>query len=126
MQLELISWRDKAEVFCHQLAFDFFFPGENANPVRAGSCPAQVMLWVSAGGTGRHCGTIHCYSKGWTSVICDPCKLKMDLPLTSYGCGGENFVLYPHPNPLVMLCCLLTFCQRTPQSDSALLADSFW
>ena len=25
VQLELISWRDKAEVFCHQLAFDFIF-----------------------------------------------------------------------------------------------------
>lgn len=58
MQLELISWRDKAEVFYHQLVFDFFFSLVEvpANPVWGASCPAQVMLWVSTGRTGRHCG----------------------------------------------------------------------
>lgn len=85
MQLELISWRGKAEVFCHQLAFDFFsflfLVGVLANPVRGTSCPAHMMLWVGAGRTGRDCGPIQSYSKGWT--VSDACKLKMELPLTS-------------------------------------------
>lgn len=39
MQLELIRWRDKAELFCHQLAFNFFFsfPGGSASKPNEGS-----------------------------------------------------------------------------------------
>lgn len=64
---------------------------------------------------------MQCYSKAWATIISDACKLKVELPLTSWGC-----VLYPHQNPLVVLCCLLNFCQRRPQSESALLTDRFW
>lgn len=127
MQLELISWGDKAEVFYHQLVFDFFFLGGSASKPSVGS-----KLSSSGDALGQHredrqaLWPIQCYSKSCTSIISDACKLKMELPLTSWGWCGERCVLYPHQNSLVMLCCLLTFCQRRPQSESGLLADSFW
>lgn len=42
MQLELISWRDKAEVLCHQLALDnIFFVEMLTNPVVGASCSSS-------------------------------------------------------------------------------------
>jgi len=42
MQLELMSWRDKAEVLCHQLTLDnVFFMEVLTNPVVGASCPSS-------------------------------------------------------------------------------------